>query len=230
MVMCHPHDAAAMVPSGHPELVEPTDEPPPKHVLITIATYNICSGRAGCMEMGRPDEAGLWYPHGNQVDRWRLYQELFGVPGDCHQCSQCSPGRHCIVYHESEYWQVKLVVKHGPNVISIELVSGQQCTPIIGGYIPPNDMTTLPHINAALSHFSEHCDAKCLVLLGELNVDLSSQDRDKRGTEIANVLSAHGFEDFLLHFKPSHQIPIGRLGGRSIKAKPFGLAATTSWV
>ena len=115
-------------------------------------------------------------------------------------------GGVALFYHELEYWQVESVVKHGPNVISFELlVSGQQHTPIIGGYIPPNDMTTLPHINAALSHFSEHCDAKCLVLLGDLNVDLSSLDRDERGTEIADVLSAHGFEDFLLHFKPPHQ-------------------------
>ena len=39
-VMCHPHDAAAVAPPGHPELVEPTNEPPPKHVLITIAMYS----------------------------------------------------------------------------------------------------------------------------------------------------------------------------------------------
>ena len=153
----------------------------------------------------QPDEAGLGYPHRNQVDRWHLYQELFGDQVTATNAPSTHQGGVALIYCESEYWQVKSVMKHGPNVISFELVSGQWHTPIIGGYIPPNETTTLLHINAALSHFNDHCDAKHLVLQGDLNVDLSSPDRDERGTEIADVLSAHGFDDFLLHFEPSHQ-------------------------
>ena len=34
-----------------PEMMEDKDAAPPKHVPITIATYNICSGHAGCLEL-----------------------------------------------------------------------------------------------------------------------------------------------------------------------------------
>ena len=208
-MMCHPHDAATAAPPGHPDLVEPTNEPPPKHVPITIAMYNICSGRAGCLEMALQATDQMKLDLGILMET-KLMDGIYtrnslGYQATATNAPSTHQGGIALFYCESEYWQVKLVMKHGPNVTSFELVSGWQRTPIIGGYIPPNDTTTLPHINAALSHFNEHCDAKHLVLLGVLNVDLSSLDRDERGTEIADVLSAHGFEDFLLHFKLSHR-------------------------
>jgi len=212
--MNHQNGGATCPKPLRPETVEDKDESPPKHVPITIATYNICSGRAGRLELAlrAADQMNLDL---GILTETKLTDGVYTRNSSGYQVTATdAPSAHqggvALFYRDSEYWQVESVVKHGPNVISFELVSGWRRTPMIGGYIPPNDMTTLPHISAALSRFSEHRDAKRLVLLGDLNVDLSYPDGDVRGTEIADLLSAQGFEDLLLHFKSTRRYSHGK--------------------
>jgi len=67
--------------------------------------------------------------------------------------------------------------------MSFELVMGSRWMPIVGGYIPTTNLTTLPHISMALARFSTHWIVHHLVLLGDLNVDLADPERDARGSD-----------------------------------------------
>lgn len=199
---------------NRPDSVEDRDESPPKHVPITIATYNICSGRKGRLELALRAAAQMNLDLGILTET-KLTDGIYTRNSSGYQVvATDAPSKHqggiALFYRESEYWQVESLVKHGPNVISFELVSGRRRTPMIGGYIPPDDLTTLPHISAALTRFSGHRDAKRLVFLGDLNVDLSSPSRDARSTSIVDCMSAQGFEDLLLHFKSNRRYAHGK--------------------
>jgi hypothetical protein len=92
--------------------------------------------------------------------------------------------RHCqggvaLFFRDSDCWQVESVRKHGPNVISFELVMGQRRIPVVGACIPPADLSTVEHVNQAMERFPERDP----LLLGDLNVDLASPV-DGRDVEI----------------------------------------------
>ena len=63
-------------------------------------------------------------------------------------------GGVALVYKESLYWQVESSVLHGPNFISVVIVSGNSRLEIVGAYIPPAGTTTSMHITTALACFS----------------------------------------------------------------------------
>jgi hypothetical protein len=88
---------------------------------------------------------------------------------------------------------------HGPNVISCVLVSAWVCTPLVGVYVPPTDVTTLEHLRRAL----ERCRGmrgRPPILLGDLNIDMSNLELD-RDMAIATLLAVHELLDMLPHFK-----------------------------
>jgi len=55
-------------------------------------------------------------------------------------------GGVALVYWDSPYWQVESVQRHGPNVISAILVMGHRWHPLVGAYIPPEDLSTLEYV------------------------------------------------------------------------------------
>ena len=139
--MNHQNGGATRPKPFHPETVEDKDESPPKHVPITIATYNICSGRAGRLELAlrAADQMNLDL---GILTETKLTDGVYTRNSSGYQVTATdAPSAHqggiALFYRDSEYWQVESVVKHGPNVISFELVSGWRRTPMIGGYIPP---------------------------------------------------------------------------------------------
>ena len=81
-------------------------------------------------------------------------------------------GGIALCYQDSKYWQVELVQRHGPNVISFELVTGRQRYPVVGAYIPPADISTIEYVERALGRFQN--SRRQPLLLGDLNVDLAS--------------------------------------------------------
>ena len=111
-------------------------------------------------------------------------------------------GGVALVYRDSPHWQVESVSMHGPNVISLELVTGARRLPLVGVYIPPNDSSTLVHVEQALNSF---CNRDPIVL-GDLNVALDSP-RDDRAIAIATALARYSLRDMHPHFRQ------GRLGG-----------------
>ena len=42
---------------------------------------------------------------------------------------------------------------HGPKVVSCEIVTGIQWTPLIRAYLPPSNMDRLPYLEKALNGF-----------------------------------------------------------------------------
>jgi hypothetical protein len=85
----------------------------------------------------------------------------------------------------------------GPNVLSFQLVSGAARWYIIGCYIPPNDLTTLTHVDEAW----RACPKGCLpILLGDLNVNLAAPRNDRDDT-IADQVDAMALIDMSTHFR-----------------------------
>jgi len=187
--------------------LDATEDTRPKQVPITFATYNIRNGRASRLEMALRAASQMQLDFGILTET-KLTDGIYTRSSAGYSVvATDAPSKHqggiALFYRESEYWQVESIVKHGPNVISFELVSGSRRTPIVGGYIPPDDRTTLPHITAAITRFEHHRSLNRLIIMGDLNVDLSGPSRTERDTEIRDILSINSLEDMLLHFKPT---------------------------
>ena len=66
-----------------------------------------------------------------------------GYQVEAAEASSRNQGGIALCYCDSPYFQVESVVKHGANVISLELVTGQHRMPVVGVYMPPADTSTL---------------------------------------------------------------------------------------
>jgi hypothetical protein len=58
-------------------------------------------------------------------------------------------GGIALIYRTSEYWQVESVRCHGPNVIGLQLVTGEMRFSCVGCYIPPSDVSTIQYVSQA---------------------------------------------------------------------------------
>jgi hypothetical protein len=68
--------------------------------------------------------------------------------------------------YKIEEWQT-----HGPNIITFVVVLGGKSYYAMGCYIPPTNLTTLAHIEAAWNNCPK---GHILILLGDLNIKLRS--------------------------------------------------------
>ena len=171
-------------------------------------TYNIQSGRNGRLEMALRAMQQMNLDIGILTEtkltrgihtRWSSgYHVVATEARSEHQ------GGVALVYRDSSHWQIELVCKHGPNVISCELVTGPKRVPLVGVYIPPNDLTTLGYLEQALERFPTGNP----VVLGDLNVNLESP-RDEREMEIVDLLCTSGLQDMMSHFKLRHAFQHG---------------------
>ena len=95
------------------------------------------------------------------------------------------------------------VRQYGPNVLSVEVVSGRRRWFIVGCYIAPDDAQTIERVVKALG---DQPKGTALVVAGDLNTDLGEMDGDRRGAEISAEISAAlteaGLEDMAAHFLP----------------------------
>ena len=79
------------------------------------------------------------------------------------------------VWPTSEGWHSESTLHHGHNVLGTILVSGRKRTPIIGVYLPPSDLDSLPEFEAVLAQFP----GLDPIVLGDLNVDLMRSSYEK---------------------------------------------------
>lgn len=173
---------------------------------ITIATYNLRGARNNRLEtaLRALDKMGvslaiLTETHLND-NKHTLYSAGYSVFATT--ALSAHQGGVALVYQQSPSWQVESPFRHGPNVISFELVSGKTRYPVVGAYIPPNDITTLGHIHRAMGRWATHMEAgkQSTILLGDLNVNFADP-KDQRDAEIVAALASYGFEDMLPHFQ-----------------------------
>jgi hypothetical protein len=93
-------------------------------------------------------------------------------------------------------------------VLSFVIVMGSQCFYVVGCYIPPTDLNTLPQVEQALK---ECLKGHTPFLIGDLNVKLHAP-RDKQNEQIAEVVKdICGLTDLSKHF---HQQSRGHTRGR----------------
>jgi hypothetical protein len=97
----------------------------------------------------------------------------------------------------SLYFQVESQRRHGPNVISFLITTGNRQYPVIGMYIPPKDTTTLAFISEASNRFA----GQPSILMGDINVDFRTNMPSSRDAEIMALLTTLGLlEDMSKHF------------------------------
>ena len=94
-----------------------------------------------------------------------------------------------------EGYIVKSTRFHGPNVVSCEIVSGNQLTPLIGYYLPPSTLYHLPHLEETLNPFLDRDP----IILGGLNADIIRL-RNPREQQVADFLAYFGLVCLLAHF------------------------------
>lgn len=79
----------------------------------------------------------------------RYTRSAFGYSVVAMTTSILNQGGFALVHRSSNQWQVESEMRHGPNVISFLLTSGQCRFFLKGVYIPPADTTTLTQIQEA---------------------------------------------------------------------------------
>jgi hypothetical protein len=95
--------------------------------------------------------------------------------------------------YEVEDWHIR-----GPNVLSFVIVIRSQCLCVVGCYIPPNNLCTLPHVKQALNKCPK---GHTPLLIGDLNVNLCApwDERDERIAEV--VEDVCGLTNLSKHFR-----------------------------
>ena len=93
-------------------------------------------------------------------------------------------------------WQVEGISNYGPNVVSFLLTTGRRRWYVVGAYVPPNDASTIAHVEQALGKVAKGVE---FIILGDLNVRLR-ETCDAREEEIVRVVAECGPEDMTAHF------------------------------
>jgi hypothetical protein len=171
-------------------------------ITINIATYNIRDARnsnleaalRACEEM----RIHLGILTETRLDTDRYTRSAYGYTVFATKTTHFNQGGIALIFtNNSLHFQVESQKKHGPNVVSCSLVTGNTRYAIIGAYIPPTDTTTLAHISDARNRF---LGRQPIILMGDINVDLRTPTPNARDTEIMAFLSTLGLEDMSTHF------------------------------
>ena len=85
---------------------------------------------------------------------------------------------------------------HRLNVMSCEITSGNQKTPLIGAYLPPSTLDHLSDLEEVLNCFQ----IREPFILGDLNADIGCL-RNPRDQKVADLLASFGMVDLLAHFQ-----------------------------
>ena len=90
-------------------------------------------------------------------------------------------GGIALFWRSNKFYEIEETRVRGPNIITFVVVSGGDRYYVVGCYIPPNDLTTLTHVEAA---WNECPKGHIPILLGDLNIKLASP-RNERDELIA---------------------------------------------
>lgn len=180
----------------------------PRAHKLKIATFNIISGRSGRLEAATRSMQQL------NVDIALLTEAK--LTGDVYtrfsfdyhviatNAVHANLGGVALCWRDSAFYEVEGISKHGPNVISCELVSGGRRWLVIGAYIPPSedDGSTCTHILAAQMRRPQ----LPVILLGDLNVDFDQLWIDApRNMGIAAMVASLGVEDVISNFRQTRR-------------------------
>jgi hypothetical protein len=108
------------------------------------------------------------------------------------KAASCSQGGVALAWREDNLkFEVKLVLFHGPNILTFQLTTRDEQIYIVRTYIPPNCTRGVEDIHRA----AEACPAGCkLLIMGDLNIN-ARFPRDKWEEVIVDLLDELGLVD-----------------------------------
>ena len=98
-------------------------------------------------------------------------------------------GRVEVFYRPSPRYAVEAVQHFGPKVFGFKMETGKRRWYIVGCYLAPDDTSTIESIVAALKDQPRGAE---MLVAGDLNVNLSEPEGDRRGEEISAELTTEG--------------------------------------
>ena len=107
-----------------------------------------------------------------------------------------------LFYRPSPLFEVKVVREYRPNVLNFKVAMGAQQWYINGCCLAPNDFQTIKRVFTVLG---DQPRSNALLVVGDLNTDLGATEKDRRGSEIAAVMTKAGVKDMTAHFLPRKQ-------------------------
>jgi hypothetical protein len=93
-------------------------------------------------------------------------------------------------------WHIESTRFHGPNVLSCIINSGDKRMPLIGAYLPPSSLDSLPDFEEALNRFNGFTN---IVVAGDFNANIYDLTKPRYQT-ISACFAAYGLFDLLSHF------------------------------
>jgi hypothetical protein len=123
----------------------------------------------------------------------------------------------------NKFYEIKEWRTRGPNVITFVVVLGGERYYAVGCYIPPTNLTTLEHVEAAWIE----CPKRHIpILLGNLNIKLASPRNERDELIAKHVGDVMGLLDVYRHFRQRHRIRARghwtwrmRRGGRCVSSQ-----------
>jgi exonuclease III len=171
---------------------------------LNICTYNIQDGHGNGESTGLTTAVFALEKAGVDIailTETKLVDNTYSK--DCHGYDiECTPAvsRHqggiALVSRRTDSWCLEATRHHGHNVLSTVVVCGDHRIPLIGAYLPPSSLNSLPELIAALDRFA----GRDPILLGDLNVNLEDST-STRNRDVATVLASYGLLDMLPHFR-----------------------------
>ena len=104
-----------------------------------------------------------------------------------------------LVYKYSLQFAVDYHQQRGPNVISFQLVMGEQRWHVFSCYLVPHDTSTLERVIAEISHRPRGAN---LFITGNFSTYLELPDGNKLYKEIAAAMAMEGLKDMTDRFLP----------------------------
>ena len=106
-------------------------------------------------------------------------------------------GRVAVFHWPLLRYAVEAIHQFWSNVISFQLVTGEQQWHIIVCYLAPDNTLTIESVIAALKDFPRGSE---LLVTGDLNINLEDPEGDRREEGITAALTTAGLEDMPSHF------------------------------
>jgi hypothetical protein len=155
---------------------------------IVVATWNISNGRNGRLESALRSMEAMGIDLGvfleiklmGRIYTWNSSQYSV-VASDVPSAHQ---GGIALFWRANKTYKVKDRCIHGPNMLSFVIVMGSQHFYVVGCYIPPNNLCTLPQVKQALNKCPK---GHTPLFIGDLNVNLHAP-WDERDEQIAEVV------------------------------------------
>ena len=90
------------------------------------------------------------------------------------------------------HFAVEAVQQFGPNVVGFQMATGERWWYIVGCYLALDNTLTIESVVAALKERPRGAE---LLVAGDLNVNLSDPEGDRRGEGFAGAMETEGIED-----------------------------------